>query len=156
MSAAAGLVAQLESSHKFFKGTLSVFDEDESGFAPQPEMFSVAAHVRHVAETVDWFMEGGFGDGWQLDFEAHVAHSHEATSLAAEIERLDAAYGAATAKVSGLGDGELYAPITDEAIMGGAPRAAVINGITDHSAHHRGALAVYARLLGKEPAMPYA
>ncbi len=26
---------------------------------------------------------------------------------------------------------------------------------SSHTAHHRGALAVYARLLGKVPAMPY-
>jgi len=38
----------------------------------------------------------------------------------------------------------------------GAPRAAVVSGIADHTAHHRGALSVYARLIGKEPPMPYA
>lgn len=156
MSAAAGLVVQLESSLKYFKGTLAVFEEGDSGYAPKPGMFSVAAQVRHVAETVDWFMAGAFGDGWQLDFEAHVAHSHEAVSLEAEIARLDRAYGAAIETIAGLSDGELFAPIADEAIMGGAPRAAVVNGITDHSAHHRGSLAVYARIRGKEPAMPYA
>ena len=40
--------------------------------------------------------------------------------------------------------------------MGGVPRAAILSGITDHTAHHRGALTVYARLLGKTPPMPYA
>jgi uncharacterized damage-inducible protein DinB len=46
-------------------------------------------------------------------------------------------------------------PITGE-IMTGAPKMAVVGAIGDHTAHHRGALAVYARLLGKEPKMPYA
>ncbi len=32
----------------------------------------------------------------------------------------------------------------------------MISAITDHTSHHRGALSVYARLLGKVPAMPYA
>ncbi|MCF8432232.1 MAG: DinB family protein [Melioribacteraceae bacterium] len=32
---------------------------------------------------------------------------------------------------------------------------AVVGAIADHSAHHRGALAVYARLAGKVPKMPY-
>ena len=45
-------------------------------------------------------------------------------------------------------------PITGE-IMKGAPKMAVIGGITDHSAHHRGALSVYARLLDRIPMMPY-
>jgi len=35
------------------------------------------------------------------------------------------------------------------------PRLVVIGAISDHTAHHRGALTVYARLLGKEPKMPY-
>ena len=52
-------------------------------------------------------------------------------------------------------DDELMAPITGE-IMTGAPKISVVGGIVDHTAHHRGALAVYARLLGKIPQMPYA
>ena len=39
--------------------------------------------------------------------------------------------------------------------MKGAPRAAVVGPIVDHTAHHRGALTVYARLLGKVAPMPY-
>jgi uncharacterized damage-inducible protein DinB len=39
--------------------------------------------------------------------------------------------------------------------MGGAPRLAVFVAIADHTAHHRGALAVYARLNGIVPPMPY-
>jgi uncharacterized damage-inducible protein DinB len=118
-------------------------------------MFCVAAQVRHVADTVDWFVEGAFGDGWDMDFEAHVAHAHAATSLADEVAHLERAHEAAAALIQGMSDEELFAPIADGAIMGGAPRAAVVSGILDHSAHHRGALAVYARLLGRQPAMPY-
>ena len=156
MSAAAGLVAELENSLKYLKGTLAVFEEGDSDFAPRPEMFSVAGHVHHAADTVEWFMEGAFGAGWDLEFEAHVARSHAATSLSEEVARLEAVYREAIDRISGMDDATLFAPIEDEAIMGGAPRATVVTGITDHSAHHRGALAVYARLLGKEPAMPYA
>jgi uncharacterized damage-inducible protein DinB len=39
--------------------------------------------------------------------------------------------------------------------MGGVPRFAITNALTDHTAHHRGALTVYARLLGLVPPMPY-
>ena len=39
--------------------------------------------------------------------------------------------------------------------MSGAPRLAVVSGIVDHTAHHRGALSVYCRLLNKVPPMPY-
>ena len=39
--------------------------------------------------------------------------------------------------------------------MGGVPKFAVISALSDHTAHHRGSLAVYACLIGKEPKMPY-
>ena len=39
--------------------------------------------------------------------------------------------------------------------MGGQPVSDVFWGLVDHTAHHRGALTVYARLLGKVPPMPY-
>jgi uncharacterized damage-inducible protein DinB len=39
--------------------------------------------------------------------------------------------------------------------MGGLPKKSIFGGITDHTAHHRGALTVYARLKGIVPPMPY-
>ena len=156
MSAAPGLVAQLESSLKHFKGTMSALDESDSAFAPREGMFTVAAQVSHVAGTVDWFMEGAFGDGWDMDFETHEGHARAVTSLAEAVAHLDRAYAAAIATIGSTSDEALFAPIADQAIMGGAPRAAVVSAIVDHTAHHRGSLAVYIRLLGRVPAMPYA
>jgi uncharacterized damage-inducible protein DinB len=43
-----------------------------------------------------------------------------------------------------------------EGIMSGLPKRAILHGMADHTAHHRGSLAVYARMLGKVPPMPYA
>jgi uncharacterized damage-inducible protein DinB len=54
-----------------------------------------------------------------------------------------------------LSDEDLNKPLPEGPIMGGVPKLAVIGAMTDHTAHHRGALAVYARLLGKEPKIPY-
>ena len=64
------LATRLKTTLKFFQGTISGFEEADSGFAPGPEMFTVAAQVAHVADTVDWFVEGAFGKGWNLDFAA--------------------------------------------------------------------------------------
>ena len=147
MSAADGFVKQLEMDLKFFKSTLSTFDESDSGYAPQPELYTVAGHVEHVADTVDWFIEGAFGKGWDMDFEKLGARAKAATSLETAKEHLEV-IGAAS-------DEELFAPIPDKQIMEGAPRCAIVSGNTDHTAHHRGSLAVYARLMGKEPRMPY-
>ena len=52
-------------------------------------------------------------------------------------------------------DEEWSAPLLPGPIMGGMPRFVIFGAMTDHSAHHRGALTVYSRLLGKVPPMPY-
>jgi uncharacterized damage-inducible protein DinB len=39
--------------------------------------------------------------------------------------------------------------------MGGQAMSGVVWGMIEHTAHHRGALTVYSRLLGKVPPMPY-
>jgi uncharacterized damage-inducible protein DinB len=40
-------------------------------------------------------------------------------------------------------------------VMGGQPIGNIVWGMVEHTAHHRGALSVYTRLLGKTPPMPY-
>ena len=45
--------------------------------------------------------------------------------------------------------------MSDNPILGARPRYYLVSAITDHTAHHRGVLAVYARLLGRTPDMPY-
>ncbi len=155
MSAAQGLVKELESTQKFFKTTLSVFEPDDAGYAPDPELYTVAGHVAHAADSVDWFIEGAFGNGWDMEFEATIAKAKAVTSLEEATVWLDRAFADAIKVVGQASDQQLFEPIPDTRIMEGAPRAAVVSGITDHTAHHRGSLAVYARLIGKVPPMPY-
>ena len=155
MAVSEGLVKELESTQKFFKTTLSIFATEDEGFAPSPELYSVAGHVAHAADSIDWFIEGAFGDGWDLDFDASIAKAKAVTSLDEAIEWMDRAFANAIAVVSAGSDQVLFESIPDTRIMGGAPRLAVVSGIVDHTAHHRGSLAVYARLIGKEPLMPY-
>jgi uncharacterized damage-inducible protein DinB len=147
---------ELESGLAMFRRTLSVFDGADARFAPLSGLFSVAGHVAHAADTVDWFMEGAFGDGWSLDFDAHIARAHAVTALHEAVAWLDRAYEDAARRIAAASDEELEAAIPDRRILNGAPRKAVVSAITDHTAHHRGSLAVYARLLGKVPVMPYA
>lgn len=155
MSAAQGYKKDLENALKFFQTTISIFEEADSGYAPQPELYTVAAHVAHTADTVNWFIEGAFGAGWNMDFEAEVARAKAVTSLGEAKQKLQDAFNNAAAVIGGASDSELFEPIPDKAIMEGAPRCSIVSGITDHTAHHRGALAVYARLQGKLPPMPY-
>lgn len=155
MPAAEGFVKELESTLKFFKTTLSVFEPGDAGFTPNPELYTVAGHVAHAADSVDWFIEGAFGKGWDMDFDALIAKAKAVTSLEEATAWLDKAFANAIAVVGAASDEKLFEPLPDGPIMGGAPRSAVIPGIVDHTAHHRGALAVYARLIGKVPQMPY-
>ncbi len=156
MSIAQGYIQELQMTLKFFNATISVFEESDSGYAAQPEMFTVAGQVAHAAATVDWFVEGAFGEGWDMDFEAHLAETNAVTRISDAKEKLEKAFVDIIEVFGGASDEDLCAPIPDKQILDGAPRCAIVSAINDHTAHHRGALSVYARLLGKEPPMPYA
>lgn len=155
MSTASYLADQLRTSHKYIRSTISIFEEEDAGFAPRPELYTVAGHIAHAADSVEWFVEGAFGEGWNMDFDGLIAAARAVETLEEADAWLDRAFAAAIAAFESASEEDLAAPIPDERIMGGAPRHAVVGPIVDHTAHHRGALAVYARLLGRVPPMPY-
>ena len=141
----------------FFSRTCSVFKEEDSNYAPTPAQFTVAQHVAHVAQTIDWFIEGGFrAEGFDLDFAAHQVKIREVRSLQEALAMLVRAVDHAAEVLTSKTPEEMMEPIADGPVMAGEPRAAIVAAIVEHTAHHRGALAVYARLLGYEPPMPYA
>ncbi len=148
---------ELESSLEFFLRSTRVLDEEDSGFTPAGELYSVAQQVAHTAQTLDWFREGAFGtSGWTMDFEKHDRETRAVTSLSEAREKLVTAMAELVARVRQLSDEEWASPFpADDPIMPGAPRISAIFGIVDHTAHHRGALTMYTRLLGKTPLMPY-
>ncbi len=147
----------LKQSLQYFSRTCSVFQEKDARFAPTPSQFTVAQQVAHVAQTIDWFVEGAFRpQGFDLDFAAHQAAVRRVESLSEAFTWLARSIDAAAADIGRRSEAEMAAPIAAGPIMGGLPRAAIIGAITEHMAHHRGALSVYARLLGYAPPMPYA
>ena len=119
-------------------------------------MMTAAQQVAHAAQTIDWFVDGAFSPkGFDTNFEVHAKALEGCTSLAAAREWFEKAVQAAGATLKGKTDEELMAPIAAGPIMGGAPRMAIVSAITDHTAHHRGALTAYARVSGIVPPMPY-
>ena len=50
---------------------------------------------------------------------------------------------------------DLAGPLPPGPVMGGQPISDIVWSMVEHTAHHRGALTVYSRLLGKVPVMPY-
>jgi uncharacterized damage-inducible protein DinB len=147
---------QLVASQDFFQRSTRVLDEDDSGFRPREGMMTVAQQVAHTAQTLDWFIEGASRpEGFDLDFEKHAKALEAVTSLAASRQTLAAAYANAIHFLRSRSPEDLARPLPPGPVMGGQPIGEIVWSMVEHTAHHRGALTVYSRLLGKVPPMPY-
>jgi uncharacterized damage-inducible protein DinB len=147
---------QLLTSKEFFERSTRVLEEADSGFRPREEMMTVAQQVLHVAHTLDWFVDGASRpEGFDLDFAKHFKALSEITSLTAARQTLEAAFVKAIQFFRSRSPEELAQPLPPGPIMEGQPISAIVWAMVDHTSHHRGSLAVYSRLLGKVPPMPY-
>jgi uncharacterized damage-inducible protein DinB len=147
---------QLLASQDFFARSTRVLEEGDSTFRPQEGMMTAAQQVAHAAQTLDWFIEGASRpEGFDLDFEAHAKALAGVTSLAAARQTLATAYSDAIQFLRSRSAEELAQPLPPGPVMGGQPISDIVWAMVEHTAHHRGALTVYSRLLGKVPAMPY-
>ncbi len=156
MALAQQALAELDSVRDFFNRSTRNLQEAQSGYTPAPGMMTAAQQVAHAAQTIDWFVDGAFNPkGFSEDFEAHMKAVSAFTSIAAARRWFEKAIAAAKTTFGAKSDAELLTPLPPGPIMGGAPRIAVISALVDHTAHHRGALTVYARLNGVVPPMPY-
>jgi uncharacterized damage-inducible protein DinB len=109
-----------------------------------------------VAQTVEWFVGGAFAaEGFSLDFEKMDKEVRGVTSLAVARAWMEKACATLQETIEAKTEAEWMAGLPPGPIMGELPRIAIFNALTDHTAHHRGALTVYSRLLGKVPPMPY-
>lgn len=118
---------------------------------------TVAQQVAHAGQTIDWFIHGASqSEGFDLDFAAHAKFLESMTSLAAARQMLAAAYANAIHFLASRSPEDLARPLPPGPVMGGQPISDIVWGIVEHTAHHRGALTVYCRQLGKVPPMPYA
>ena len=147
---------QLASSQDFFDRSTRVLEEADSGFRPREGMMTVAQQVAHTAQTLDWFIEGAFRpEGYDLDFAKHAQALEAITSLTAARQTLKAAFANAIRILRSHSPEDLARPLPPGPIMGGQPISDIVWAMVEHTAHHRGALTVYSRELGKVPVMPY-
>ncbi|HYW42330.1 MAG TPA: DinB family protein [Bryobacteraceae bacterium] len=147
---------QLLASKDFIERSTRVLDEADSEFRPQQAMMTVAQQVAHTAQTLDWFIEGASrSEGFDLDFEAHAKALAGVTSLAAARQMLETAYANAIEFIRSRSPEDLAQPLPPGPVMGAQPISDIVWAMVEHTAHHRGALTVYSRLLGKVPPMPY-
>ena len=149
------LIQELTSTKEFFDRSTRCLTEQDSNFAPVEGTWTVAQQVAHAAQTVDWFIEGAFRpEGFDTDWDRMLAEVGRVRSLTEARAWLDSAFARAIEFLGARTPEELAQPLPP-GIMEGAPRFSIVSAIGDHTAHHRGALTVYSRLLGKVPAMPY-
>lgn len=149
------LIRQLRASREFFDRSTGCLTAEHAGFKPTEDSMTTAQQIKHVAQTVDWFREGAFGEGFTMDFEQHIIDVKKTTSIDEARESLTGAYDRLIELIGSKSDEELASRLPEGPIMGGAPRSAIVGAIDDHTAHHRGVLTVHSRLLGLTPAMPY-
>ncbi|HUP02505.1 MAG TPA: DinB family protein [Bryobacteraceae bacterium] len=147
---------QLVTSKEYFDRSTRVLEEADSGFRPKPDMMSVAGQIAHVAHTLNWFVQGVTRpEGYDFDFARQAQEVEAVTSIAAARKNLDEAFAAAIAFLRSKSAEEIAAPMPPGPIMGGQPLSDIVWAMVEHTAHHRGALTVYSRSLGKVPPMPY-
>ncbi len=150
------LIAELRSTQEFFNRSTGSLTEADSAFAPIEGTWTVAQQIGHVAQTVDWFIEGAFRpEGFDTDWPKIQEEIGRVKSVAEARAWVEAAFARAIDFLGARTPEELAHPLPPGEIMGGAPRFAVVSAIADHTAHHRGVLTVYTRLLGRVPPMPY-
>ena len=105
-----------------------------------------------MAQTIDWFLAGAFDpNGFDIDFEAHDKEARAVTSIDEARVWFKRAVANALKQLDEKSGEEWSQPLPNGPVMGGQPRFSVFWGIMDHTAHHRGALTVYARTRGKIP-----
>jgi uncharacterized damage-inducible protein DinB len=147
---------QILASRDFFERSTSVLEEADSEFRPRDEMMTVAQHVMHVAQTLDWFIDGVTRPGgFNLNFEELAKKMKETKSLAVARADFERASRRVADFLRSKSPEELALPLPQGPIMGGQPLSEIVWAMVEHTAHHRGALTVYTRLLGKVPPMPY-
>jgi uncharacterized damage-inducible protein DinB len=152
----ADLEQDLANIEEYFERSTRSLTEEDSGFAPAEGTFTAAQQMAHVAQTIEWFFDGAFNPaGFSMDWEGMDREVRSVQSLAEARRWVERAFAAGKAAIGAHSPEEWGAPLPDGPIMGGAPRFTVLGAIRDHTAHHRGALTVYARLRGKVPPMPY-
>jgi hypothetical protein len=109
-----------------------------------------------LLRALDWFIEGASRpEGFDLDFAKHAEALDAVTSLAAARQMLATAYANAVQFLGSRGEEDLARPLPPGPVMGGQAISHIVWAMVEHSAHHRGALTVYSRQLGKVPPMPY-
>ncbi|MCY1021602.1 DinB family protein [Pyxidicoccus sp. MSG2] len=174
-------VRKLRMHREFFHRTLECFRDEDASSRVTPAAMTAAGQVLHAAAAIEFFLSGLFGvfEGWSpmsqrqpgfVDMSwtegANIGLEERNTSpevqeagrsLKKAAELFDRSMDSASALFGARTMEELVqVPLPPTPIFPPWFTAAhVFEIMIDHTAHHRGALAQYARGLGLEPKIPY-
>jgi uncharacterized damage-inducible protein DinB len=150
------MLNEIKFTKEHFDRSSRCLKEEHSGHMPAEGMFTVAGQVAHVAQTIDWFVDGASKpEGFDMDFEAHDRKARAVKSLTTARKQLDAAFAQLTKFIESNSQAYLDETMTAGPLFAGSPRSMIVPSIVEHTSHHRGALTVYSRTLGLVPVMPY-
>jgi len=151
-----GLLCKVKAINDFFERSTSCLSEEDGDFVPKDGMLSVKEQVAHAAQSIDWFLDGiKSPEGFDMNFENHWIDVKKCNTLTEARNWFSKSIERAIELINNTSEEELSSPLPEGPIMGGQPKYVVFGSMSEHTAHHRGALTVYSRLLGKEPQMPY-
>lgn len=148
--------AQLARDDREFLGrVLKAVPKDKGDFKPYEGSLTLAQQIAHIGKTTDWFREGLFGSGFDMDFERLMKEMLEPVTLDEAFAILNQSFDAYISRIESSTPEELTAILPPNDIIGELPRWRGLLGNTDHIAHHRGSISVYIRGLGLTPPVPY-
>lgn len=149
-------IKELRAAEEYFNRSTKLLTEEQSSLLPAKEMYTAAQQIGHVGLTIHWFLEGAFSDkGFNLDMDEHKKEVEKFRSISEARVFTKEAFRLLGNKIQNTPEAEWTAAIVPGPVMGGEPRYHILPGIVEHTAHHRGALTVYARIAGIVPPMPY-
>ena len=120
------LIEQMKATQKFFNRSTGALAEEDSGYVPGDGAYTAANQIAHVAQTIDWFVEGAFDpQGFNMDFEAHDKEVRAVTSIDEARVWFKRAIENAVKQLEGKSEEEWGQPLPHGPVMGGQPRSSV-------------------------------
>ena len=149
-------IDELATARERFNRSTHNLTDAMAGFSPAAGMMTTAQQVAHTARVIDWFIEGAFrAEGFDLNFEEQVKQVMAVESLSAARLWFERAVQHGIEILQSQSDADLTTALPTGPVLGGMPRSSILTAITDHTAHHRGALTTYARLNNIVPPDPF-
>ncbi len=153
------LIANKESIRAKTRTLYPKIPADKMTWAPEPKALTLGQILRHLAQSEAGMLDVvRTGKWWYLDERVGpvlTSYVGPATDKDAEIKKLEDAHAATIAFLR-----EVPAEVLDrehryERLNRVLRGWAIVLGIGEHEAHHRGQIATYLRLLGEPTPRPY-